>query len=391
MSQQEIIDGFYNKLITTVGPLVDNRIYENIADQDTDLPSIIFTIITDENLVKSPDDDSLIRMQVSVNGKYSNAVKTTRAISDAVYDALNRCNFTTHGFSVEVYNRLKGAVIFDPEKKWLTIVQEYEVYGFEWSSSSSASSESSSSSSTSSSSESSSSSRSSSSSSSQSSSSSSRSSSSESSSSSSSSSNSSSSSRSSSSSNSSSSSRSSSSSNSSSSSESSSNSSSSSESSSNSSSSSESSSNSSSSSDSSSNSSWECHNLLSADDEEFNNIPPAGGWTYGAPWERSGSRAIVEDASHDDDLTIAVPGYSSAKYYTIIVDVHRSDIDGDEIDIKLGGSTRGNIRDGDTGIRTFEDIQGGDTGSDLVFRTDDLENGDSVMLDSVIICEQPAP
>ena len=367
MSQQEIIDGFYNKLITTVGPLVDNRIYENIADQDTDLPSIIFTIITDENLVKSPDDDSLIRMQVSVNGKYSNAVKTTRAISDAVYDALNRCNFTTHGFSVEVYNRLKGAVVFDPQKKWLTIVQEYEVYGFEWSSSSSASSESSSSSSTSSSSESSSSSRSSSSSSSQSSSSSSRSSSSESSSSSSSSSNSSSSS------------------------ESSSNSSSSSESSSNSSSSSESSSNSSSSSDSSSNSSWECHNLLSADDEEFNNIPPAGGWTYGAPWERSGSRAIVEDASHDDDLTIAVPGYSSAKYYTIIVDVHRSDIDGDEIDIKLGGSTRGNIRDGDTGIRTFEDIQGGDTGSDLVFRTDDLENGDSVMLDSVIICEQPAP
>ena len=131
MSQQEIIDGIYNELVTEVGSLVGNRVYQDIAEQDSILPSIVFHIITDENLVKSPDDDSRIRMQISVNGYYKKGSKVIRTISDAVYDALNRNIFITAGFDVEVYNRLKGTTIFDPEKQWIMIVQEYDVYGFE--------------------------------------------------------------------------------------------------------------------------------------------------------------------------------------------------------------------------------------------------------------------
>ena len=159
--------------------------------------------------------------------------------------------------------------------------------------------------------------------------------------------------------------------------------------------SSSSSSESSDSSSSSSHSSWECHNLLSVDDENFDD--PPGGWTYEAPWENDTEgpnyAGFESNNSDGDSLYITVPGYSDSKYYTIIIDIHRNDLDeGGEIRIKLGDQTV-EIIDEDTGsgIKTFSDLQGDNDDNYLRFETDNVDADEKFWIESVIICEQPAP
>lgn len=124
---QNIIDGFYSAIKTSIGASIGNRVYELMAPQDATMPLCTYQVIanTVENGLTCSTEEYTV--QVNVYGLQRLGSKVVRALSDDLFDDLNGSSITDGDVNVSntVHGTEKGVVTIEDD--FINIRQEYDI------------------------------------------------------------------------------------------------------------------------------------------------------------------------------------------------------------------------------------------------------------------------
>ncbi len=111
---------------TDVTDVVSTRIYPEIAQQDADLPYIVYAIANNEPTDTKPEPSKLDTAQVEVN-IYSDSYRVVIDLAVAVRAALDRVQGTYAGVNVQSIQYLNEVIDFDEPQRAYNINADYDV------------------------------------------------------------------------------------------------------------------------------------------------------------------------------------------------------------------------------------------------------------------------
>jgi len=111
---------------TDVTDVVSTRIYPEIAQQDADLPYIVYAIANNEPTDTKPEPSKLDTAQVEVN-IYSDSYTQAIDLAVAVRAALDRVKGTYNGVNVQSIQYLNEVIDFDEPQRAYNINADYDV------------------------------------------------------------------------------------------------------------------------------------------------------------------------------------------------------------------------------------------------------------------------
>ena len=111
---------------TDVTDIVSTRIYPEVAQQDADLPFIVYNVTNNEPTDTKPEPSKLDTAQVEVN-IYSDSYRQVIDLSVAVRAALDRVKGTYSGVDVQSIQYLNEVIDFDEPQRAYNISADYDV------------------------------------------------------------------------------------------------------------------------------------------------------------------------------------------------------------------------------------------------------------------------
>ena len=111
---------------TDVTDIVSTRVYPEIAQQDADLPYIVYAIANNEPTDTKPEPSKLDTAQVEVN-IYSDSYTQAIDLAVAVRAALDRVKGTYNGVNVQSIQYLNEVIDFDEPQRAYNINADYDV------------------------------------------------------------------------------------------------------------------------------------------------------------------------------------------------------------------------------------------------------------------------
>ena len=111
---------------TDVTDIVNTRIYPEIAQQDADLPYIVYNVANNEPTDTKPEPSKLDTAQVEVN-IYSDSYRVVIDLAVAVRAALDRVKGTYAGVNVQSIQYLNEIIDFDEPQRAYNISADYDV------------------------------------------------------------------------------------------------------------------------------------------------------------------------------------------------------------------------------------------------------------------------
>ena len=111
---------------TDVTDIVSTRIYPEIAQQDADLPYIVYNVANNEPTDTKPEPSKLDTAQVEVN-IYSDSYRVVIDLAVAVRAALDRVKGTYAGVNVQSIQYLNEIIDFDEPQRAYNISADYDV------------------------------------------------------------------------------------------------------------------------------------------------------------------------------------------------------------------------------------------------------------------------
>lgn len=125
MTQQALINSFYNKIKNSVGSVVGNRIYNLIAPNNFDLPLITFSVVADSpKLLLNNEYHIDVNLQVNIFGHRDNGAAVLRNINETLFEDL-------HGFEIDsigtVSNTVRGITELNTDADTISVRSEYRV------------------------------------------------------------------------------------------------------------------------------------------------------------------------------------------------------------------------------------------------------------------------
>lgn len=125
-SQQLLVNALYTAIKDSIGSLIGNRVYENLAKQDCSLPCAVFSIVAD-----TPDpffvrDGLDADFQVTIFGWKRLRSKAIRTISDILLEDLHRAEIELDGYD---YNFVDVSIrgITTVEDETISIRSQYNI------------------------------------------------------------------------------------------------------------------------------------------------------------------------------------------------------------------------------------------------------------------------
>lgn len=119
ITQQQLIDGFYDGIVDNVGSLVGDRVYDQQGPQDLIVPCITFQIVGDITNDTFKDYILDTNIQVNVYGYFGDGVATTRAINDALVTAFHKGSIIVNDDNVYLQCVNRGIVEITNEVVWV--------------------------------------------------------------------------------------------------------------------------------------------------------------------------------------------------------------------------------------------------------------------------------
>jgi len=97
-SQQLLVDALYLAIKNSIGSLIGNRVYENLAKQDCSLPCCVFSVISDTPEGWFVTDSLDADVQVVIYGWKRLGSKAVRIISYTLLEDLHRAEIDIDGY-----------------------------------------------------------------------------------------------------------------------------------------------------------------------------------------------------------------------------------------------------------------------------------------------------
>lgn len=129
VSQQNIIDAIYAKILASIGSDLGNRVYELEAVQDADLPLCIYTVAGDTPEYHMNGESLDCDVQVQLFGWKKNGSKALRTITDTLIEAIDRKQINITGYDNEICFITNRGVITS-EQDVIEIRIEFNIRGF---------------------------------------------------------------------------------------------------------------------------------------------------------------------------------------------------------------------------------------------------------------------
>ena len=111
---------------TDVTDVVSTRIYPEVAQQDSDLPFIVYNVTNNEPTDTKPEPSKLDTAQVEVN-IYAESYTEAIDLAVAVRAALDRVKGTYSGVNVQSIQYLNEIIDFDEPQRAYNISADYDV------------------------------------------------------------------------------------------------------------------------------------------------------------------------------------------------------------------------------------------------------------------------